>query len=286
MPERNSKQAWLIPSAIALPNPVGTAPGWFVEHDSAYIAAMPGVPREMFRMWSEQVAPRLRALEPGQFVQSTTVKTIGIGESAAEQVLHDLVALPHPVVATYAKDDGVHVRVTVTGTDLDQTVRLRDETAAEVIRRLTDHVYGTDDLSLPGAIATELLRVGSTIAVADSGGGGRFAAMLASDPECARQIAGTTMVPSSKDSRAPDLADSARRSTSNTTLGLGLHVDVEPIGNGVFEGVISIAISGPVPAEEQSKIRSSFEDVQRRSALVAADVLLRALRTHHLAASP
>ena len=33
MPERNAKQAWLIPSAEALPNPVGTAPGWWVERD-------------------------------------------------------------------------------------------------------------------------------------------------------------------------------------------------------------------------------------------------------------
>src|SRR5919204_6682994 len=33
MPERNSKQAWLIPSARALPNPNGTAPGWDVEKE-------------------------------------------------------------------------------------------------------------------------------------------------------------------------------------------------------------------------------------------------------------
>ena len=30
MPQVNRKQAWLIPSAEALANPVGTAPGWFV----------------------------------------------------------------------------------------------------------------------------------------------------------------------------------------------------------------------------------------------------------------
>src|SRR3989442_1383606 len=33
MPERNRKQAWLIPSAQALPNPNGTAPGWDVRRD-------------------------------------------------------------------------------------------------------------------------------------------------------------------------------------------------------------------------------------------------------------
>ena len=30
-PEINLKQAWLIPSATALPNPNGTAPGWWVD---------------------------------------------------------------------------------------------------------------------------------------------------------------------------------------------------------------------------------------------------------------
>ncbi|HCI78222.1 MAG TPA: competence/damage-inducible protein A, partial [Ktedonobacter sp.] len=50
-PERNVKQATLIPSAQALPNPVGTAPGWWVEKDNRIIIAMPGVPREMYRMW-------------------------------------------------------------------------------------------------------------------------------------------------------------------------------------------------------------------------------------------
>ncbi len=46
MPERNLKQATLIPSARALDNPIGTAPGWWVEKGGRIIVAMPGVPRE------------------------------------------------------------------------------------------------------------------------------------------------------------------------------------------------------------------------------------------------
>ena len=59
MPERNVKQATLIPSAQALPNPRGTAPGWWVEKDKHIIVAMPGVPREMYRMWEEEAVSRL-----------------------------------------------------------------------------------------------------------------------------------------------------------------------------------------------------------------------------------
>src|SRR5688500_19126258 len=60
MPESNVKQATLVASASVLPNPVGTAPGWWVERDGRVIVAMPGVPGEMFLMWSEEAVPRLR----------------------------------------------------------------------------------------------------------------------------------------------------------------------------------------------------------------------------------
>src|SRR5829696_32832 len=51
MPERNLKQAWLTPSTRAIPNPRGTAPGWWVEKDGHIVIAMPGPPAEMARMW-------------------------------------------------------------------------------------------------------------------------------------------------------------------------------------------------------------------------------------------
>ena len=48
--EINLKQAWLIPSAEALANPNGTAPGWFVTRpDGRIVVALPGPPRELRR---------------------------------------------------------------------------------------------------------------------------------------------------------------------------------------------------------------------------------------------
>ena len=60
MPERNVKQATLIPSARAIPNAYGTAPGWWVEREGRVIVAMPGPPGEMRRMWEAEVEPELR----------------------------------------------------------------------------------------------------------------------------------------------------------------------------------------------------------------------------------
>ncbi|KPK21044.1 MAG: damage-inducible protein CinA, partial [Dehalococcoidia bacterium SG8_51_3] len=44
MPESNIRQATVIPSATALVNPQGTAPGWWVEKEGKIIVAMPGPP--------------------------------------------------------------------------------------------------------------------------------------------------------------------------------------------------------------------------------------------------
>ena len=52
MPEANRRQAMVIPSAEPLPNPIGSAPGWWVDRDGVVVALMPGVPSEMRRMCS------------------------------------------------------------------------------------------------------------------------------------------------------------------------------------------------------------------------------------------
>ena len=64
MPATNIKQATLIPSAEAISNPIGTAPGWWVEKDGHVIVAMPGPPRELERMWNSEIAPRLKERKP------------------------------------------------------------------------------------------------------------------------------------------------------------------------------------------------------------------------------
>src|SRR6188472_3387329 len=104
-PELNLKQAWLIPSATALPNPNGTAPGWFVDRpDGRVIVALPGPPREMRPMWSDHVLPRLHEGGLGAEVASRTYRLAGIGESqVAERLGETILRATNPIVATYAR---------------------------------------------------------------------------------------------------------------------------------------------------------------------------------------
>jgi nicotinamide-nucleotide amidase len=277
MPERNSKQAWLIPSAVPLPNPVGTAPGWFVRSGEKLIVAMPGVPREMFRMWSEQVLPRLQMLQSGRAVRSATIKTIGIGESLVEQTLHELVARANPLVATYAKDDGVHVRVTAVAETDAAAIAKRDGCVADIRRLIGPHIYGVDSESLPGAILGLLDDASFSIAVRDSGGGGRFAAMLAAHPGFEQVFCEARLLPESTTS-ARELAERAA-GDARANLGVGIAVNFEELEPNVYAGAIDVAVRGALDADRSFTIRSGYEDIQRRSALFAAEVLRSALLT-------
>ncbi|MFL5761737.1 MAG: competence/damage-inducible protein A [Thermomicrobiales bacterium] len=276
MPAQNQKQAWLIPGAESLPNPVGTAPGWFVNIDGKFVVCMPGVPREMTRMWSEQVVPRLRAHLPHRVLSSVRFKTIGIGESAAEQKLADLVALDNPVVATYAKDDGVHILVAAVADRQADAEALRDGAAIEVERRLTDFIYSANEITLADALI-ELLRIRKAmLVIEDRGGGGRFASLLQSSPRASLVSTYAVSLPhaASEDSMLSELM---LHTGANT--GIELQVTASPTENDLYEATVSVNICGEgFQVEESFSLRAKFEEVQRRSGMIAADVLHRALK--------
>lgn len=281
MPEQNAKQAWVIPSSEILPNPVGTAPGWFVRHNGILIVAMPGVPREMFRMWREQVVPRLTPNLPKRVVRSRGFKTIGIGESAAADALDDLIKREHPIVATYAKDDGVHIRVTViAATDQDADVLLTS-TLSEVRGRIVDTIYAEDDSTLSGTLLNLLTAKEQTLGIAEVRTGGRFGNLLLEQVDSGRTVKGLLAFaddagPSGEARTASSWADHARQHFG-TSLGLGSVATITPDNTGLVRAEITIAISGDAQVEEVFPLRATFAEVQRRAALNMADVLRRAL---------
>jgi nicotinamide-nucleotide amidase len=177
MPASNLRQALLIASAQALDNPIGSAPGWWVERDGHSAALMPGVPAEMQRMWREQVAPRLKRVHRLEPLATRTVKTFGLGESSVAERLGDLLEAPGDGVdaGIYARDDGVHLRF---NTRLG-TARLEDP-SRRTIEALADDVYGTDDQTLPGVALAALNGAGiRSLASVESGTDGALLAILA-----------------------------------------------------------------------------------------------------------
>ncbi len=113
LPEVNLKQAWLIPSATSIPNPNGTAPGWWVDRpDGRVVVLLPGPPRELRPMWTDWALPRLleRGLGDGRLVR--TLRTYGIGESHVAELLGEaMLRAVNPIVATYAGAGWLDVRI-------------------------------------------------------------------------------------------------------------------------------------------------------------------------------
>jgi nicotinamide-nucleotide amidase len=283
MPEQNVKQAWVIPSSETLSNPVGTAPGWFVRTGDKIIVTMPGVPREMFRMWSEQAVPRIAARHGTEAIVSHTLKTIGIGESAVEQELKDLVARGYPVVATYAKNDGVHVRITALSNDRAAAEAAVDETEREIRQRLSAYVYGDLSLSLSSAILAPLAAMGEKVAVWEAGNAGRLAMLLG---ECQHaEDALETCVSVSYVAVDPDraanpeqLAASGAREaavTSGTRFGAAVVVSItqgETIDRYNAEVGMAFWDNGAVTTRSQ-RVTTNPPEIRRRATMAAAEFL-------------
>jgi nicotinamide-nucleotide amidase len=182
MPERNVKQATLIPSATSVPNPIGTAPGWWVETDGKAIACMPGVPHEMRKMWEEQIAPRLADKAGSGVLVCRTLKTLGMGEGGVAELLDPIINSANPTVATYAKQDGVHVRMGAKGETRADAIRMLDEFEQVVRGYVGTYVYGIDEQQLHDVIGQHLRAQGLTLATMESCTGGLLGSMLTDAP--------------------------------------------------------------------------------------------------------
>ena len=144
MPSTNIKQATLIPSAKAVPNPMGTAPGWLVEKNGHLIVAMPGPPRELQRMWTHEVAPELKRRNPDVAIVTRTLKTFGISEGGLDEMVAHLFESENPSLGIYSKQDGIHLRAIGTAPTEGEARRLIAPMEAEIREIAGDAIWGED----------------------------------------------------------------------------------------------------------------------------------------------
>jgi nicotinamide-nucleotide amidase len=190
MPERNLKQAWLIPSARAIPNPRGTAPGWWVEKDGKIIVALPGPPAEMNRMWDEEVAPELLRRQPGTVLITRTLKTVGIGEGQLDESISSLLKSNNPSIGVYAGADGVHVRIGAKAPTQDEARSIIAPVEAEVRRILGEAVWGADSDTFESVVGDMLRQRGLWLAVMESCTGGQLSDLITNVPGSSQYFRG------------------------------------------------------------------------------------------------
>lgn len=183
--ENNWKQALVPEGAIILDNPNGTAPGLIIEEESAKVILLPGPPNELIPMFETSVRPYLEKLTPG-VLYSQTVKLCGMGESAVETAIKDLIdSQTNPTVATYAKTGEVHIRVTASAETDKEAKKLTKPVVKELKARFGENVYTTEEeVTLEKAVEDLLLEYDLTMTCAESCTGGLLSARLVNVPGC------------------------------------------------------------------------------------------------------
>jgi competence/damage-inducible protein CinA-like protein len=179
--ENNRRQAFVPQRAIAIENPVGTAPAFIVETEQAVIISLPGVPREMEYLMNEAVIPYLKerfALKG--IIKARVLKTSGAGESQIDELIGDLETSTNPTVGLSAHAGAVDVRITAKAEDEAEADHLIAPVEAELRTRLGAWVYGADKDTLQEVALAHLAELGWTLAVVEAGLGGHLTRRLAS----------------------------------------------------------------------------------------------------------
>ncbi|UCD08248.1 MAG: CinA family nicotinamide mononucleotide deamidase-related protein [Dehalococcoidales bacterium] len=189
MPLSNLKQATIIPSAQSIPNPAGTAPGWWVEKDGHTLVTMPGPPRELNVVWQETVQPRLEERAESVLV-TRTFKTFGYSEGGAGEMVADMLTASNPTLGIYAKYDGIHLRLAAKAESVEKAEKMLVQSETRIREIMAGHIWGMDNDTLETIVGSLLIEKGSTLAVMEDSHGGSLTPALNDIPGSERFFKG------------------------------------------------------------------------------------------------
>ena len=184
MTSNNERQAWMPRGAEAIPNPIGTAPGFALNANGCLLVFLPGVPRELERMLDESVLSLVaQRLPSGRNVLSRILKLFGLTEAKMDQMVKGaLDGLPEVSLASLPRYPENRLRVTVRAVSREEASRFLDEAERHLRERVGAWIYGADEDELESVVEDALRRTGRTLAVAESCTGGLIAHRLTSIP--------------------------------------------------------------------------------------------------------
>ena len=307
MPESNLRQADVPEGARYLTPSRGTAPGLVADlPGGTRIYAVPGVPEEMVEMMEGTILPEL-ASEGAAVVRSRVLRCAGMGESALAERVDDLFSgSANPTIAFLASSGEVKVRITAKAATTEAAERLIEPVAEEVLRRLGDVVFTTDDETLEAAVVRLLAGAGATLACAESITGGGVGARITSVPGASEVFVGSAVVyrneakaavlgvsretlegpgPVSEEC-AREMAAGARR-VFGSDLGLALTGAAGPESHGGSPpGAIWIALDGDEVTHARGfRVPGERDRVRRWAEQAALDLVRRHLEGRPLPAS-
>lgn len=183
MPERNSRQAMVIEDAEVLPNPNGTAPGMFLDHNGTAIVLLPGPPREMKPMFENHVGNRLATRSNSLKVVRRMLRVAGLGESAVDEKIAPVYSqYENPQTTILFNQSEIEIHLTARGrTEIDAEALL-DRLSEQIEEQLGNSVFAFAGETMEQVVGLRLSVGGYTIAVAESCTGGLVAQRLTDVP--------------------------------------------------------------------------------------------------------
>lgn len=176
--QMNQDQALVPSKCTVLHNPVGTAPGMWMEKENTVFVSLPGVPYEMKGLVEKEVIPRIVAKYKRPFIVHKTILTYGEGESVvAERIEEWEDNLPGFIKLAYLPSPGrVRLRLSARGVDKDILYTAIAEETEKLKQIIGDIIVGyEEDETLEVVVGKLLKEQGKTIAVAESCTGGKLA---------------------------------------------------------------------------------------------------------------
>lgn len=173
-----------------LKNQAGSAVGLVFDAGTNTVIALPGPPRELHPMMTNEVVPYLQQHFALRIAGATrTLRFIGIGQSAIYQALHGEIAIESDVTLTSQfENERVDVTFSLRGKTPTDLTRL-DEIEQRVRRSLGEFIYADDGSSLEDTVLQALKNQGLKLVVLDAATAGHFYASLGLSREAAAVLA-------------------------------------------------------------------------------------------------
>ncbi len=178
--ENNKRQAYLPANGVAISNPVGTAPAFYVELGIKTILALPGVPREMEYLMETFVIDYLKERYDlhEQIIKSWVIHTISKGESAIDEIIGEMETYSNPTVGLLAFPGQTDVRVTAKASSVAEAEAMMKPVIEEIHRRLGKYIYGENETNLEMSIAKLLKDHKLRLAIIESGTKGEISTKI------------------------------------------------------------------------------------------------------------
>jgi len=183
MPEVNRRQAQVPEGAVVLANPNGTAPGLWIERDGAYVALLPGPPREMKPMMDGEVRKRLAPAAGAIKLLRRQIRIAGRGESAVEEMVQPVysrwLGQTQPIETTILAGLGqVELHLSLRTSDIAAGAASLDAAVAQIQDVMAMDIVSIDGVSLEATVGELLKARGWRIAMGESCTGGMATALL------------------------------------------------------------------------------------------------------------